>query len=130
MTKHPPISIDHMLAVLLVISSLVITGCSGDSAGNGETELVVPDRFESDGHTWSRNAVMSDDDVAVLTHFFDVQPELSGSPELNGNPEVFANAAAGRRYYWVSQSGEQISWYCVGYERGQIAFTEGKGTPF
>lgn len=130
MTNSTQTAVSRVGAVLIVGAALALHGCSGEPPDSPRTEFVIPDQFESDGNVWSHNGAMSDDDLNFLSRFFRMSPELGDSPELRGSPAVFANAAIGRRYYWVRNAGEQVSWYCIGIEDGSIAVTEGNGSPF
>lgn len=118
------------LCSMLLGTALVLPGCSSASDTVVRTDVEIPQFFESEGITWNNTGAMSDDDLNLLTHVFRARPELSDSPELRGDPAIFANEDRDRRYYWVKQTGDQVTWNCVGLEGGQFVFTEGDGTPF
>lgn len=110
---------------------LVLSGCSSGSSGElVRTEVDIPQVFESDGSTWNNSGAMSDDDVNFLSHVFRARADLADSPELHGEPAVFTNEDDDRRYYWVKQIGDQVSWYCICFEGGALTLTEGDDSPF
>lgn len=130
MTGRSQASRCHVGAVLVLSAVLAVSGCSGEAPSEVAAEPVIPDEFQSEGMTWNNKGEMSDDDLAFLGQVFQAAPELSDSPEMRGNPAIFVNSSVGRRYYWLNGAGEDISWYCVGLEHGEVAYTEGKGSPF
>ncbi|WP_339733623.1 hypothetical protein [uncultured Gimesia sp.] len=79
---------------------------------------------------WQKETSIGNSDGILLTHYFKSNPSMVGSPELHGTPEVYHGAKHRRRFYWIKNTLNKISWSCVEYKDGSFLLSEGQGSPF
>lgn len=108
---------------------LIAEGC-GPRPVTQTQEVVLPDSFESDGKSWTRQT-WSDQHDQRLEKFFQKQMHLAENPAFQGERVCYEDNSGTHRCYWVSAVGDSSRWILLEYNGSRFQpAVEGAGEPF
>ena len=118
---------------LLLFQSLTVTGCGNltDQAQElTSIAVLTPETWMSDGQTWTRGQSLTDADQQLLTRFFQMNPDCTGSLEFEGSPAVFCSGKSNRRFVWTRTTFDGSAWILIEFVSGRVCIKNGTGVPW
>lgn len=112
---------------LAAMLGIIAMGCDGPAAPRAV--VVVPEKLEIEGTTWTKQAWKKKLDQQLASYFSN-RPQVAENPALQGQPVCYINGST-KRIYWVSTIDQTCQWILLEF-KGSRAGTpvEGVGAPF
>lgn len=108
---------------------LTVPGC-GPRPVTQMHEVVLPDSFEADGTSWTRQP-WSDKHDKSLDSFFKKQMYLAENPAFQGERVCYEDNSGTHRCYWVTAVGDSSRWILLEFHGTKFQpAVEGQGAPF
>lgn len=113
----------------LVAAFLASEGC-GPSPVTQTQEVALPDSFEIEGTTWTRQSWSDKHDHSLGT-YFKKHVHLAENPAFQGTRVCYTNDLGTHRCYWVTAVGDSSRWIALEFNGSKFQpVMEGQGVPF